>query len=141
MPRYRAPLRSRPCPTYHPSPTDGCTAPTVLVCGERTLVLDRARVMGILNVTPDSFSDGGAARLGGRRVRSRPPAGRGGVPDIVDVGGESTRPGAAPVPVDEELERVIPVIERVRAELDTIVSIDSQPSRGHASRRRRRGPG
>ena len=96
----------------------------VLVCGERTLRLDRARVMGILNVTPDSFSDGGrhvdpgAALAHARRLVAEGA-------DLVDVGGESTRPGAAPVSVAEELDRVIPVIEAVRAELDTIVSIDT----------------
>jgi dihydropteroate synthase len=83
---------------------------------------DRPLVMGILNVTPDSFSDGG------RWFETRPAITRGhemiseGV-DVVDVGGESSRPGAAPVPVDEELNRVIPVIEalagRVRLSVDT----------------------
>lgn len=97
---------------------------TRLDCGERTLNLDRPRVMGILNVTPDSFSDGGrhstpdaALRRAGEMLAEGA--------DIIDVGGESTRPGATPVPVEEEIERVIPVIERIVAELDAIVSIDT----------------
>jgi dihydropteroate synthase len=83
---------------------------------------DRPLVMGILNVTPDSFSDGGvwfdqeAATARGREMADQGA-------DIVDVGGESTRPGADPVDVDEELRRVIPVIEalasRVRVSIDT----------------------
>jgi len=96
----------------------------VVDCGGRPLVLDRPRVMGILNVTPDSFSDGGrhelpdAAFAHARRLVEEGA-------DIVDVGGESTRPGATPVPLDDELRRVLPVIERIVAELDTIVSIDT----------------
>lgn len=96
----------------------------VLVCGDRTLTLDRARVMGILNVTPDSFSDGGRhADPGAALAHARRLVAEGA--DLVDVGGESTRPGAAPVSVAEELDRVIPVIEAIRAELDTVVSIDT----------------
>ena len=80
--------------------------------------------MGILNVTPDSFSDGGRhAAPGAALGRAAEMIAEGA--DIVDVGGESTRPGADPVSVEEELERVIPVIERIRAELDTIVSVDT----------------
>ena len=95
-----------------------------LICGERRLSLERARVMGILNVTPDSFSDGGAhASPDAALAHARRLVDEGA--DIVDVGGESTRPGATPVPLEQELERVIPVIERIRAELDTIVSIDT----------------
>jgi len=80
--------------------------------------------MGILNVTPDSFSDGGhfisaAAALQQARVMVEQGAA------IIDVGGESTRPGAAPVSEREELDRVIPVIERLHAELDVIVSVDT----------------
>jgi len=81
-------------------------------------------IMGILNVTPDSFHDGGEydevdAAVG--RAREMVASGA----DIVDVGGESTRPGADPVPVDEERARVVPVVERV-AELDALVSIDTR---------------
>ncbi|MFO1504645.1 MAG: dihydropteroate synthase [Steroidobacteraceae bacterium] len=80
--------------------------------------------MGILNVTPNSFSDGGrfdgrdAALAQARRMVADGAA-------IIDVGGESTRPGAEPVPLQQELDRVLPVIEAVRRELDVLVSIDT----------------
>lgn len=88
------------------------------------LQLDRPLVMGILNVTPDSFSDGGrfldeesalshAREMIGQRV------------DIIDIGGESTRPGAAQVSVDEELNRVLPVIQALRLESDVAISVDT----------------
>ena len=99
-------------------------SPRELRCGPRTLVLDRPRVMGILNVTPDSFSDGGRhadPRAALAAARDMVAAGA----DVVDVGGESTRPGAAGVSEAEELDRVIPVIESVRAELDALVSVDT----------------
>ena len=95
-----------------------------LDCNGRPLVLDRARVMGIVNVTPDSFSDGGAhdnvdtAVAHGLRLAAEGA-------DILDVGGESTRPGAEPVGVDEELRRVIPVIERLARESPLPISVDS----------------
>jgi dihydropteroate synthase len=88
------------------------------------LSLDRPRIMGVVNVTPDSFSDGGryasrdAAIAHGRALVD---AGA----DIVDVGGESTRPGAAPVSLDEELDRVVPVIEALVRE-GALVSIDTR---------------
>jgi dihydropteroate synthase len=88
------------------------------LCGERPAV------MGIVNVTPDSFSDGGrylepdAALAHARRLVA---AGA----DLLDVGGESTRPGAAPVAIDEELRRVIPVVERLAAEGGVAISIDT----------------
>ncbi|MFI4980551.1 MAG: dihydropteroate synthase [Nevskiales bacterium] len=80
--------------------------------------------MGVLNVTPDSFSDGGRyvgveAAFGRARAMLAEGAA------IIDVGGESTRPGAAPVSEQEELERVAPVIERIRRELDCVVSVDT----------------
>jgi len=83
--------------------------------------------MGVLNVTPDSFSDGneffecGAAVERGIQMASEGA-------DIIDVGGESTRPGAEPVSADRELERVIPVIKQLRAKIDTPVSIDTSKS-------------
>lgn len=86
--------------------------------------LDRCLVMGILNVTPDSFSDGGrfidvgAAVDHGVRMASEGA-------DIIDIGGESTRPGASPVSADEEAERVVPVIEKLYARVDLPISIDS----------------
>ncbi len=97
---------------------------TVLSCGGRPLDLSRPRVMGVLNVTPDSFSDGGAYLAAEQALKqARRMAGEGAA--VIDVGGESTRPGAADVPIEEELRRVVPVIEAVAAELDVIVSVDT----------------
>src|SRR5687767_999729 len=92
----------------------------------RTLSLDeRPLVVGILNVTPDSFSDGGRFRDAGPALaRAARMAGEGA--DMVDVGGESTRPGAAEVSADEELARVLPVLERIKAELAIPVSVDTR---------------
>src|SRR5438552_1493503 len=89
--------------------------------GERTLV------MGVLNVTPDSFSDGGLfLTKDGAIARAEQMAAEGA--DIIDVGGESTRPGAEPLSLEEELERVIPVIEAIRSRVATPVSIDTYKS-------------
>jgi dihydropteroate synthase len=96
----------------------------VLDCGGRALPLDRPRIMGILNVTPDSFSDGGDW-LGVEQALLHAHHMAGAGADIIDVGGESTRPGAAPVTVQQELDRTIPVIEALRAELRLPVSIDT----------------
>ena len=93
-------------------------------CSRFELPLDRPLVMGILNVTPDSFSDGGAhfePVVALRHARLMLAEGA----DIVDVGGESTRPGAAEVPVDEELSRVLPVVEQLAGEAAP-VSIDTR---------------
>lgn len=91
----------------------------ILECGNRT------HVMGVINVTPDSFSDGGrffdpeaAVTAGIEMVASGA--------DILDVGGESTRPGSDPVPVEEELDRVVPVIKRLVGEVDIPISIDTR---------------
>jgi dihydropteroate synthase len=82
------------------------------------------RVMGILNTTPDSFSDGGLwANPGQAFERAWAMAEQGA--DIIDVGGESTRPGAGPVSIQQELDRVIPVIEAIVAETDVTVSVDT----------------
>lgn len=95
-----------------------------LPCGDRELDLSRTHVMGILNVTPDSFSDGGrynqldAALL---HVEQMLAAGA----TLIDVGGESTRPGAALVSVQEEVDRVVPMVEAIRMRFDTVVSIDT----------------
>jgi len=90
----------------------------------RVIDLSAPVVMGVLNVTPDSFSDGGRfAGVEAALVQARALVAEGA--RIVDVGGESTRPGAQPVPEAAELERVIPVIERIRHELDCVVSVDT----------------
>lgn len=97
---------------------------TVIDCAGKLLDLSRPRVMGILNVTPDSFSDGGVylgpdAALNQARQMVEEGA------DIIDIGGESTRPGAASVSLQEELDRVIPLIEVLAAELPVPLSIDT----------------
>jgi dihydropteroate synthase len=96
-----------------------------LDCNGRLIDLDRPRVMGILNVTPDSFSDGGeffSVERALRRAHEMVAEGAA----IIDVGGESTRPGAEPVSVEEELSRVIPVIEAIHAALpEAVISIDT----------------
>jgi len=95
-----------------------------LDCAGRILTLDRPRIVGIVNVTPDSFSDGGehatldAAVAHGRRLAEEGA-------DALDVGGESTRPGAMDVSPEEELRRVIPVIERLARETLLPISIDT----------------
>ena len=95
-----------------------------LRCGSRVLGLARPRIMGVLNVTPDSFSDGGAhARPEQALARARAMVEEGA--DIIDIGGESTRPGADPVPLAEERRRVLPVIEALHAELDVVLSVDT----------------
>jgi dihydropteroate synthase len=91
----------------------------------RALPLGRASVLGILNITPDSFSDGGRHHAVEDAVRAARRMKDDGA-DILDVGGESTRPGAAPVSEAEELRRVIPVIERLTAEVGLPVSIDTR---------------
>ena len=101
----------------------------LLQCGTKCLDLSLTQVMGVLNVTPDSFSDGGnlfsnrrlsidkallhAARMIGEGA------------SIIDVGGESTRPGATPVSLQEEMDRVLPVVERIVDQLDTVISVDT----------------
>lgn len=97
---------------------------TRLPCGNRVLDLSHVHVMGILNVTPDSFSDGGRfsqldAAL--RHAEAMVVAGA----TLIDVGGESTRPGARAVSPTEELERVAPIVERIHRELDVIISVDT----------------
>jgi dihydropteroate synthase len=103
------------------------TAPAVLQGRSVTLDLSRPRIMGVLNVTPDSFSDGGdflggdAALAHARQMVSE------GV-DIIDVGGESTRPGAPQVTIQQELDRTMPVIEALSRELDLPLSLDTTKS-------------
>ncbi|WP_201701359.1 dihydropteroate synthase [Paraburkholderia kirstenboschensis] len=87
--------------------------PEPLQCGRFKLSFERPLIMGILNVTPDSFSDGGQFAMRGDALRQAERMLLEGA-DIIDIGGESTRPGAPPVPLDEELERVIPLVEQLR---------------------------
>src|SRR5437588_6890599 len=84
-------------------------------------------IMGVLNVTPDSFSDGGEFFATDAAIGSGIKMALEGA-DIIDVGGESTRPGAEPVSVKEELRRVIPVIQGLRAKIDIPISIDTSKS-------------
>lgn len=88
------------------------------------LVLDRPAVMGVVNVTPDSFSDGGRYLDAGAAVERGLELVAAGA-DLLDVGGESTRPGSTPVDADEELRRVVPVVRRLAAEAGVPVSIDT----------------
>ncbi|MFH1529148.1 MAG: dihydropteroate synthase [Pseudomonadota bacterium] len=90
----------------------------------RELTLDRTRLMGVLNVTPDSFSDGGRFQTRAAAVDHAADMAAAGA-HVIDIGGESTRPGAAPVPLQEELDRVIPIVEAVAARLDVILSVDT----------------
>lgn len=95
-----------------------------LRCGKHQLDLTHAHVMGILNVTPDSFSDGGrytSLELALLRAHEMVSAGA----SIIDIGGESTRPGAATVGAQQELDRVAPLVERIAAECDVIISVDT----------------
>jgi dihydropteroate synthase len=109
------------------------TVNTSWQCRDRALDLSKPVVMGVLNVTPDSFSDGGRFRdrddalAHARRMIEEGAA-------IIDIGGESTRPGASPAGAGEELARVIPVIERLRFESGVFISVDtSKPEVIHAA--------
>lgn len=97
---------------------------TTLACGQRTLDLGRPALMGVLNVTPDSFSDGGrfvAHNAAVEQAHAMVEAGA----SIVDIGGESTRPGADPVPEKQELERILPVLEALHGKVDAVLSVDT----------------
>ena len=95
-----------------------------LHCGERILDLSTTQVMGVLNTTPDSFSDGGNfANLDAAMSHAETMFNDGA--SIIDVGGESTRPGAAKVSLQQEMDRVIPVVEKISANLDVCISVDS----------------
>lgn len=94
-------------------------------CRDRLLpVFDRVHVMGVLNVTPDSFSDGGTFLDRDAAVKRGVEMARVGA-DLIDVGGESTRPGAEPVPEEEEMGRVVPVVRALAAEVDVPISVDT----------------
>ena len=95
-----------------------------LTCSKHTLNIEKPQVMGILNVTPDSFSDGGKfSRIDFALTQVEKMIADGAA--IIDIGGESTRPGAKDVSEKDELERVIPVLKAIKKRFDTIVSIDT----------------
>ncbi len=95
-----------------------------LQLGKERLALSRPLIMGVLNRTPDSFSDGGAyTDFSAAMAHARAMLDEGA--DIIDIGGESTRPGAAPVSVEEELRRVLPLVERLAGELGARISVDT----------------
>ena len=94
-------------------------------CGNKEIILgERTLVMGILNVTPDSFSDGGRYNnLDSAMKQAEKLISEGA--DIIDIGGESTRPGHTQITSEEEISRVVPIIEKISKNLDTIISIDT----------------
>lgn len=96
--------------------------PRPRICG---LALDRPRIMGIVNVTPDSFSDGGKAFSTAAAVAHALSLVEQGA-DILDIGGESTRPGAEPTPIEEEVRRIVPVIEAIADKTDALISVDTR---------------
>jgi dihydropteroate synthase len=104
-------------------------ASSILQCGTKHLDLSRPSIMGIVNVTPDSFSDGGElydnARLDLSKTLKVIEKMLADGADIIDIGGESTRPGAAVVSTQQELDRVIPVLEAVVERFDALVSVDT----------------
>jgi dihydropteroate synthase len=116
--------RSRPSAPQRAITADQSGVPLRLSCAHRVLDLTRPVVMGVLNLTDDSFSDGG-------RYSSRDAALAHGLSmveagaRIIDVGGESTRPGAAEVPLQQELDRVLPVVEALAARVDAVISVDT----------------
>ena len=101
------------------------TSYTLSLPGGRTLELgERTLVMGIVNVTPDSFADGGEFLDPARAADLAVALDESGA-DLLDVGGESTRPGAAPVPAEEELRRVLPVLDRLAGRVRAPISVDT----------------
>src|ERR1041384_4124222 len=94
------------------------------IAGQTVDLSARAMIMGVLNVTPDSFSDGGEFFATDKAIEQGQRMAAEGA-QIIDVGGESTRPGAEGVSVDEEIGRVIPVIEQLRASVPAFISIDT----------------
>src|ERR1700693_561501 len=97
-----------------------------LLLASRTLILgERTLVMGVLNITPDSFSDGGAYLDSGSAIARALELERAGA-GLRDIGGESTRPGAAPVSAQEELRRILHVLEVLRGKLRIPMSVDTQ---------------
>jgi len=100
----------------------------ILTNGKKRLNLEQPQIMGILNITPDSFSDGGQyAHIEQAVCRAKEMVEQGAT--IIDVGGESTRPGASDVLLNEELERVIPVIAAIKKELNCWISVDTSKAK------------
>ena len=100
----------------------------MIIGGKEFDTENQTYIMGILNVTPDSFSDGGKYnRIDAALAHARQMAEEGA--DMIDVGGESTRPGHVQISDEEEIERVVPVIETLKKELDIPVSVDTYKSR------------
>lgn len=126
-----APLAGPPASTDpgREVPPSHLAAGSALECAGRRLDLARPIIMGVINTTPDSFSDGGSLYRGSRldlerameRAREMAAAGA----TILDIGGESTRPGAQPVSDEEEMDRVLPLVERITAELGVVSSVDT----------------
>ena len=105
--------------------TEGMAMKKTLECGPYTLeIYNRTHIMGILNVTPDSFSDGGKFHQWEEAVKHAEQMVRDGA-DIIDVGGESTRPGHAPISAKEEIERLGPVIKEISKNIHVPISIDT----------------
>lgn len=102
---------------------------SALQCADRLLSFQAPVIMGVLNTTPDSFSDGGRLYTDGRPDLDAALAAASAMVDagaaIIDVGGESTRPGAEPVSVQAEMDRVLPVVERLAGSVDAIISVDT----------------
>lgn len=96
-------------------------------CAGKSLDLSAPRIMGIVNVTPDSFSDGGKFFSSDAALQHALKLVEDGA-DILDIGGESTRPGSEVVPLQQEIDRIAPVIEAIRAEIDVPISIDTMKS-------------
>ncbi len=125
------PARGERGPAFHPPERKPPLYTGTLRCGTRHLDLARCHVMGVLNVTPDSFSDGGrwysAAESGVARQKALEHARRmvAEGATIIDIGGESTRPGAAAPSVQEEMDRVLPLVEHLSGEVDAVISVDS----------------
>lgn len=114
----RAPLVARQ------DSTDNDPYAVILDCGGKPLDLGRPRVMGILNLTPDSFSDGGRFLARDDALRHAEQMLADGAA-IIDIGGESTRPGAQPVSLEQELDRVVPVIQALAGEIPVPISVDT----------------
>jgi dihydropteroate synthase len=108
---------------------DAIADPFLLRTSRRKMLLgERTLIMGIINVTPDSFSDGGRFDAPERAVEEGIRMAEEGA-DILDIGGESTRPGSDPVPAEEERRRVIPVIRALAKRIDTPLSVDTRKGR------------